>query len=181
MSDTAAAASEPVVLVGHSMAGVVISGIAERMPERIRLLVYLTAYLPRNGECLSDLVQRDTESRAKAERIQNGTGECFRIRDDSLHDAFYQDADADTLAFVSSHLVAEPTAMFRTPVALSAAGFGSVSRAYILCRKDRAVTPAFQRQMLADSPCNPVLEIDSGHSPFLTQPRELTALLASLV
>src|SRR6218665_3432598 len=40
----------PVVLVGHSLGGMTISGVAERMPERIARLVYLTALVPQDGE-----------------------------------------------------------------------------------------------------------------------------------
>lgn len=45
-----------VVLVGHSYGGMVISGVAEEVPERIRRLVYLDAALPRDGESLADLL-----------------------------------------------------------------------------------------------------------------------------
>src|SRR5260370_40737879 len=44
------AAPEPVILVGHSLGGTVISQVAEARPEKVRLLVYLSALLPRAGE-----------------------------------------------------------------------------------------------------------------------------------
>jgi pimeloyl-ACP methyl ester carboxylesterase len=52
-------ATEPVVLVGHSFAGIVISQVAELVPERISRLVYLTAFLPANGQSLSRLATAD--------------------------------------------------------------------------------------------------------------------------
>ena len=52
----------PVVLVGHSMAGIVISAVAERVPDRVSKLVYIAAYLPRDGESLYQLSQTDTGS-----------------------------------------------------------------------------------------------------------------------
>ena len=48
--------SGEVILVGHSMAGMVISEVAAQAPERIRQLVYVSAYLPRHGESLFDLI-----------------------------------------------------------------------------------------------------------------------------
>jgi pimeloyl-ACP methyl ester carboxylesterase len=51
-----------VILVGHSMAGVVISEVAEAIPDRLKSLVYLCAYLPRNGESLYQLSSEDKES-----------------------------------------------------------------------------------------------------------------------
>ena len=50
---------EPVLLVGHSMAGIVISQAAERRPDRIKGLVYITAYLLREGQALLQVAQED--------------------------------------------------------------------------------------------------------------------------
>ena len=55
-------ASEPVVLVGHSRAGIIISEVAERRPEKIAVLVILAAYLLRDGESLLPVAQRDGTS-----------------------------------------------------------------------------------------------------------------------
>ena len=44
--------AEPVILVGHSMGGIVISRVAEEQPEKIAILVYLAAFLLQNGESL---------------------------------------------------------------------------------------------------------------------------------
>src|SRR3954451_18205606 len=55
--DTLADQPEPVVLVGHSMAGVAITQVAARCPERIAKLVYVAAFLPADGQCLADLAQ----------------------------------------------------------------------------------------------------------------------------
>ena len=57
-----ATASEPVVLVGHSRGGIIISEVAERRPEKIALLVYLAAFLVRDGESLLPVAQSDGTS-----------------------------------------------------------------------------------------------------------------------
>ena len=44
-----------VILCGHSYAGMVVSGVADRVPERIRTLVYLDAFVPEDPECVFDL------------------------------------------------------------------------------------------------------------------------------
>ena len=54
--------SELVVLVGHSMGGLVISEAAERRPEKIKLLVYLTGFLLANGKTLIETAQADEEA-----------------------------------------------------------------------------------------------------------------------
>jgi len=45
-----------VVLVGHSYGGMVITGVADRVPDRIKHVVYLDALLPENGECVNDII-----------------------------------------------------------------------------------------------------------------------------
>ena len=52
------AASEPVILVAHSMGGIVITQAAEYRPEKVKHLVYVTAYLLRSGESMLEVVQK---------------------------------------------------------------------------------------------------------------------------
>ena len=62
IADVVAAAATvqgPVVLVGHSYGGMVITGVADRIPERVDALVFLDAVLPRDGESCWDLVNDD--------------------------------------------------------------------------------------------------------------------------
>jgi pimeloyl-ACP methyl ester carboxylesterase len=56
------AQAEPVILVGHSMGGIVITQVAEERLEKIQTLVYLTAFLPQNGESLLQLARMNTDS-----------------------------------------------------------------------------------------------------------------------
>src|SRR5713101_6473680 len=60
--ETLDAQAEPVILVGHSMGGIVITQVAEERPEKIATLVYLAAYLLQNGESLSQVASVDTDS-----------------------------------------------------------------------------------------------------------------------
>ena len=79
VAESAGGAGESVVLVGHSMAGAVISWAAECVPQMIRRLVYLTAYIPRSGESLASLAHRDTEAETRLERVEIDGTESFRI------------------------------------------------------------------------------------------------------
>src|SRR5690242_20353457 len=56
------AQTEPVILVGHSMGGTVISQVAEAQPDKVKTLVYLTAYLLPNGKSLFQAAQEDAGS-----------------------------------------------------------------------------------------------------------------------
>lgn len=66
-------AAEPVVLVGHSYGGMVITGAADRIPDTVDALVYLDAVVPRDGESCADLVN-DEERRWYMETDASGFG-----------------------------------------------------------------------------------------------------------
>jgi pimeloyl-ACP methyl ester carboxylesterase len=70
-----------VVLCGHSYGGMVISGVADRVPEQIRTLVYLDAFVPEDGECIFDNVPPELaqQIRTLAKRLNRG-GAFLRFR-----------------------------------------------------------------------------------------------------
>ena len=171
-----AAQPEPVVLVGHSMGGVVITSVAERVPERLERLVYVCAFLPANGQSLLDLATSDKESVLLRNLVIEAAAGTHHVRPEGARESFYHDcSDADADA-ATKRLVAEPLAVVATPVATSAARFGRVPRSYVECTDDRAVGPSLQRRMHGAQPCR-VSSIASGHSPFLARPDELTRAL----
>ena len=63
-----------VILCGHSYGGNVITGVADRIPERIRSLVYLDAFVPEDGECLFDLVPPELAQRMRLQAQTAGSG-----------------------------------------------------------------------------------------------------------
>jgi hypothetical protein len=80
----------------------------------------------------------------------------------------------------SGQLCAEPFAPNVVPLTVSDARWGRLPRAYIECLDDRAVPIGVQRAMQARLPCNPVVTMDSDHSPFLSAPRELATHLSRI-
>jgi pimeloyl-ACP methyl ester carboxylesterase len=169
-----AAQPEPVVLVGHSRGGIVISEVAEAMPERIARLVYVCAFLLRDGESLMQAVQLDATSVLLGNLVPSHDQKSATVRDDVIGDAFYGDCSDDDVALARSLLAPEAMAPLATPLHLTAERFGRVPRTYIECLRDRAIPPALQTQMYAGQPCEQVLAIDTDHSPFFSAPDELT-------
>ena len=68
---------DDVVLVGTSYAGLVISGVADRIPEQIGALIYLNAALPANGKCMLDTVS--AERRATVQKLADEQGDGYRV------------------------------------------------------------------------------------------------------
>lgn len=166
-----------VILVGHSMAGIVISSVAELIPDKISRLVYLTAFLLRDGESMLEVTQKDTDSLVLPNLVYSRDRRSATVRDNIVADAFYNGcAEADIIR-AKSRLVPEPLAPIATPVHVTENNWGRVPRSYIECTRDRAISPALQRQMQVYLPCAQVLQMDTGHSPFISEIDDLAGKL----
>ncbi len=171
---------QPVVLVGHSMGGIVISQAAEQRPEKIRTLVYLCAFLLRDGETLLQVAQDDADALVLPNLVQADDGSWATVREEALQDVFYGGCSDEDVAWAKRLLVPQATAPFATPVHITDENFGRLPRVYVECLRDRAISIAVQRQMRANLPCQKVTTIDTAHSPFLSAPEDLVAHLTSL-
>lgn len=168
---------EPVVLVGHSRGGIVLSEVAECRPTRIRVLVYVTAFLLEEGRSLNTAASEEPESLVGPNLIVADDHRSVRIRDEAVREIFYGECSDDDVALARALLVPEPMAPLETPVRVTDANFGTVPRMYVECTRDRAMTLRSQRRMQAALPCRDTITLDTDHSPFLSRPDELAAAL----
>jgi pimeloyl-ACP methyl ester carboxylesterase len=175
VADLVSAQAEPVVLVGHSRSGIVISEVAERVPGAIHSLVYLAAMLiPSGDSMMTVLAPLLAGSENQMEIRPDGTSVIPR---DLVAPTFYNTTPADWAARAADQLTPEPMVVFATPLSLTSARFGAVRRAYIECTEDRAVPLALQRAMQAALPCDPVIALETDHSPFFSAPERLAEAL----
>jgi pimeloyl-ACP methyl ester carboxylesterase len=171
------------VLVGHSMAGMVISGVAEKVPARLSKLVYVAAYLPRNGDSLYQLSSTDTDSVVGKYWSQENPKAYSpaTIKTEGIVEAFGADTSAADQQFLINTHKAEAVPPLGTPVQLTAANFGSVARAYIHTTQDKAVSYKLQKTMLANAGgAGQVVQINSSHVPMLSQPKALADAIAGM-
>jgi pimeloyl-ACP methyl ester carboxylesterase len=179
VADLIEAEDEPVILVGHSRAGIVISQTAELVPGRIRLLVYLAALLMKDGATMFETARRSDIPPTKI--VPAADGVSFSLGADEARRALYNRTPADWADRAVAHLCPEPLAPATTPLRLTADRFGRVDRVYIGCTEDLTViSPGLQRTMLADLPCRRFIEMDTDHSPFYSAPEALVAHLLDL-
>jgi pimeloyl-ACP methyl ester carboxylesterase len=171
--------SEPVVLVGHSMGGIVLSQVAEQRPDSIRVLVYLCAFLVPDGESLLHWAAIDPQALVPPNLVFSEDGVSATVKQDALRDAFYGDCSDEDAAWAMAQLRPQALAPQGTAIHTTANNFGRVPRVYVECLKDRAITPSMQRQMRDRVGCDRVFTLDSSHSPFLSMPVALTEILLS--
>ena len=170
----------PVVLVGHSFAGFPISVVAEAEPARVKMLVYLAAYLPQDGQSLLGLATADKDSKAgPAVQIDKDRG-LATIAPEARASLFANDAPPQVGAAVAAAIVPEPLAPLATPVHLGAR-FARVAKVYIHTARDQVVSPALQTSMVAATPVRLEQTLDTGHAPFVTNPDAVGAAIETAI
>ena len=175
--------SEPgkVILVGHSMAGMIISAVAEKIPNKISNLVYLAAYLPADGQSLLDLANTDKDSYLGTALLPSDDHLSIGIKQDVIVPAFCQDASEGVQQYVVAHFRAEPAIPLTNKVTLTAENFGAVPKYYIHTKQDHTVSPDLQKRMVAAAPnIKHEYYLDSSHTPFLSMPDQLGVILIKI-
>ena len=159
------------VLIGHSYGGMVATGVADRARDRARQLIYIDAFVPADGQSLLDL------NEAARPRIQElaGSGDGWRVPPNPTP----PDTSAEDVAWLSERRVHMPVKCFEQKLKLSAPL--TLPRSYIYARR---ITPAdtfgpFAR-MTKNDPAWRYYEIDASHSPNVTAPDALMALLEEI-
>jgi len=169
-----------VILVGHSMGGMVVSAAAEAYADRLAKVVYLCAFLPRDGESLMDLEGRNPRPTVPPALLPDPEGKTAMLQPDKLVPLFFHDCTPGQQRMAVAKLTPQTLEPLGRKLTLTPARFGQVPKAYIECTDDRAISIELQRDMIAASGVTEVLSMPTSHSPFLAAPTELAEKLASL-
>lgn len=172
--------AEPVILVGHSMGGVVISQVAEYRPEKVKTLVYLTALLLQNGESLLQALRQQRDALLLPNLIMSEDRSYSTIKNEAVKELFYGDCSDEDVERAKIFLCPQAESPVATPIKTSGCKFGRVPRVYIECLNDQALIPSLQKKMYSALPCNKVIPMSTSHSPFFSAPVELVNHLLSL-
>ncbi len=174
------AQQEPVILVGHSLGGLTITQAAEYKPDKIKTLVYLTAFLLQNGQSRISVRDQDPDSLAPRNTIYSEDKTYMVFRKEAVKEVFYADCSDEDIARAKSLLCPQALAPLTVPLHLTEENFGRVPRIFIECLNDKAISPSMQKKMYTATPCQKVLSLNTSHSPFLSTPEALTTHLASI-
>ncbi len=173
----AAIGEGPAVLVGHSRGGAVISAVAEAAPEKISRLIYLSGFLLKRGQSVFAAAQDDILLPIE---MHQQARSCTLVAAEAAP-RFYEGCGAGDVAFALARLRPEPLFGLTAPLRVTAERFGAVPRDYIECTRDRVISLEAQRRMQAAWPVARVRTLETGHSPFLSAPETLAAVLAGLI
>eukprot|EP01037_Dinobryon_pediforme_P008621 gene8621-8713_t len=181
VADLCRNAAEPVILLGHSRGGLVISEAAERAPDAIGTLVYLCAMMLPDGMSRAQFKLEEGPNPAFDALItQVADGHGTRITGANPEAVFAQLSPPELVATAMARLVDEPHGPRSTPLHLTAENYGRVPRVYIECTDDRTIPITSQRRMQALVPGARVETLWADHSPYLSRPEAVAAILLAL-
>ena len=161
---------EPVVLVGHSYGGMVITDAAAGHGN-VRHLVYVTSVMPELGETLASFGEGREPGPWMDPRPEDGT---MGVKAKFLPEAFMQDCDEAAVAGALRRLARQPLAVFGQ--APRAVAWREKPSTYVVCAEDRATPPGAQRGFARRA--GSVVELPTGHHPMLSRPEGLARVLA---
>jgi len=165
-----------VALVGTSYGGLVIAGVAESVPERIRSLVFLDAALPQEGKSMLDLVP--PERRATVERLAREQGGGFMVPASLVLDTGIADP-AERAAYLA-RMSAHPLRTLQQPVRLAGRWHTVPRKAYVLATLQPTHHFVDYHAWAARTPGWSAHKLASNHFPMTTMPHETTDLLMAL-
>ncbi|MDQ1554794.1 MAG: hypothetical protein QOK46_1872 [Microbacteriaceae bacterium] len=177
--------SGPIVLVGHSYGGAVITNAAVGVPN-VKALVYIAGFAPDRGESLAQLVTMNPGTQIVPDALTQrpypipggGTGTDLYLKKSVFREAFAADLPRD----ITDQMQA-------TQRPFSAEAFGSASGEpawktipswYMVARQDHAIPPATERFMAARAHATTV-EVNASHVPMMSQPEATTRLILQAV
>ncbi len=173
----AADTSDTVTLVGHSYGGMVITGVADRLPGRVDHLIYLDAFVPKDGQSVFDVLpssrrdylQRLADTGGKKWMVPSPPPESFGVTDPEVAD------------WARRLLTPQPLASLKQKIRLTGEG-GDIGRTYIHCNQGALIASfAPFAARYRDNPAWEVVEIESGHDAMLIEPGQVADLIDGIV
>src|SRR5262249_14860469 len=162
-----------VVLIGHSYGGMVATGVVDRARDRIAQLIYLDAFVPKNGQSLVDLLPPAVRQRMQ-ESVRAGDG--WRVPPNATP----PDTSEADVKWIAERRMAQSFKCFEAPLRLRDADI-TLPRSYVYCKRIGPVDvfgPFAERAK--SEPGWRYYEIDASHSPHVTAPEALAALLQAI-
>ena len=163
------------VLCGHSYGGMVITGVADKVPDKIKALVYLDAFVPHNGEAIADRLDPELLAGMRDEAKQHGDGYLMSPIPAEVFKVNERDA-----AWVDQMCVKHPLVCFVQKISLTGAHTQVRKRTYVLATSWGSPPPSpfipIAEGLKTDKDWK-VVNLPCGHDVMLDLPRETADIL----
>ncbi|MEP6622304.1 MAG: alpha/beta fold hydrolase [bacterium] len=168
----------PQILVGHSLGGVVVSQVAEEMPQSVEALVFVSGFVLRADESLFDVMSADTGVTFLPKLVFTEDQSAATVSMETLASMVYNGGSEAQVAKAAPLLRPQATQPFFAHTTLSDANFGPIRKLYVECDDDRVLSLDMQRTIEGRFGITPLATLHCGHVPLVTASRALGEALA---
>jgi pimeloyl-ACP methyl ester carboxylesterase len=173
--------SGPIVLVGHSYGGAVITNAAVGAPN-VKALVYIAGFAPDAGESLAQLVTKNPGTQITPDALlerpypqpDGTTGTDLYIKASVFREAFAGDLSVSTTRLMQA--TQRPFSVAAFTEASGTPGWKTIPSWYLVATEDHAIPPVTQRFMAERAKAH-VVEVESSHVPMMSRPKTTTDLI----
>jgi pimeloyl-ACP methyl ester carboxylesterase len=173
-----------VILVGHSSSGAVITGVADRAPERVAHVVYLDAFVPADGQAVLDLLSPDR--RQALEALVKSEGQGWLVPRfappswETIVREMWGVIDSGDVRWMVERLVPTPVGHFKDPVRRANPAAEKLPRTYVRCRQFQNPRFDIHAEMARRTAGWHYRELPASHHPAVTAPDKVADLLLEL-
>jgi len=168
-----------VVLAGHSMAGLVLPGVASKLPKRIKRVVFVSAMVAEDRKPIFDPSNPAIAQLAELANSRYDKSIPIDAMADNFRKFFMQDASREMQDWILSALCPQPVKPFFEPSDMAAFHSSGVSQSYLICEDDIAPdgNARFHENYLPRLRNPSIRKIKSGHEVMFTRPKECAEAL----
>jgi pimeloyl-ACP methyl ester carboxylesterase len=170
-----------VILAGHSLGGMTISGVVQRIPHRLKRVIYVSAIVPRDGQCAIDTLPEAEAVARRLQALRSQPDPSAAVDEQMFRSAFIQDASRPLQGFVLSALVPEPVAPMLEPISMKDFYTCGVPQSFLVCTDDISRGPGHYHPNFSSRLANPTLRfVKAGHEVMFTAPMQCARALHEL-
>lgn len=171
-----------IILVGHSLAGAIISQVGERIPEKIERLIYVAATLPKNGESVIGLMSSDPDGQLLPKIVFSEDKSFATLKLEDIKDLLLHDVkESERVSILAPKLeIKQATEPFMATIELTEAAFGSIPKSYIRASLDKVLSTSLQDRMISGWEVEQVFTLDSGHFPMMSMPDHFIKVISDI-
>lgn len=169
--------TDPVILVGHSYAGMIISGVAETNPTQVKRLVFVDAFIPENGQSVLDLLSPEMGTRFRNIASEHGDG--WRLPGGEGQLDLWGLKPGEARDFVRARLCDFSLRCFEEPLRLPANRKAGIPATYVSCVAEGYPARPFFAPFAAKARASgwEVAELKTGHDCHVERPGEVATIL----
>ncbi|WP_022962150.1 alpha/beta fold hydrolase [Halopseudomonas pelagia] len=182
--DCCAGIAGPIMLVGHSGGGAIVTQAAERMAERVAGVVYIAGMMLPSGSgfagLVAELVKREPAASGIGPHLQwSADRSASWVPVEAIREIFLQDLPDDLALAAAERFSLQPEGARTLVPVWTQERFGRLPRLYVEALQDRSVVLAAQRRMQALVPGAEVVSLDTGHVPQASAPAALAKVMVA--